>query len=135
MLRFIVANFLTQLLFRQQALVLYSAGQQAADIYSASIFKVALIYGTTTSTFVFQFCCSEVVTNSKLFTCDGTQLSNFLRTHIAIQQLLGFDTSHVLFIQVAYNKCICVMSADWTRVLIFTLLSSVVRARRYKLSN
>ena len=88
MLRFIVANFLTQLLFRQQALVLYSAGQQAADIYSASIFKVALIYGTTTSAFVYQLNFSEVVALLSRSLVTQRKKLNSLRTHIATQQIV-----------------------------------------------
>jgi hypothetical protein len=51
----------TQVLFRQQALVFYSARQQAADLYSLSktsqlfsgrvIFDVALIHGGTNINF------------------------------------------------------------------------------------
>jgi hypothetical protein len=42
---------LTQLLFRRQTLVFYLAGQQAADLYSATIFNVVLIHGGTNFNF------------------------------------------------------------------------------------
>jgi hypothetical protein len=57
-----------------------------------------------TSTLVFQFSCSEVVANSKLFTCDTTQWCMFVRTHIAIQQLQRLTLRMFYSFKYAYNK-------------------------------
>jgi len=91
---------LTQLQFLTTSFCSLFGGQQAANLYSARIFEVALIHGGQTSAFVFQLNFSEVVASSKLFTSDSTQEFKFVRTHIAAQQLLLFDPSHVLFSQV-----------------------------------
>ena len=79
---------MTQVLFRQRALVLYSAGQQAADIYSASIFGAALLYSATTSAFVYQLNFSEVVALLSRSLVTQRKKLNSLRTHIATQQIV-----------------------------------------------
>jgi hypothetical protein len=100
LLWFIVANCFDTVFISTTGFSSLFGGRQAADLYSATIFNVALIHGGTTSTFISHLSFSEVVADLKLFTCDTTPWFMFVRTHIAIQQFVVVDTSHVSFIQV-----------------------------------
>ena len=88
-----------------------------------------------TSAFVFQFSCSEVVavlSSSRATVRNGVTSCG----HISLLNNCCCATRRMFCsFKCAYNKCICVMPADWMQVLVFILLSSAVWARHYKFSS